>query len=124
MSLCVWVAGKTLLFSAATFTLSWTHSVEKVTWQEDWQVTSSTLVLAMARVKGSGAGMEPGEGASLKNGWWEWYPQLPPQTELYLAASGTTGGGWELCLAKSACLKLPEKSTTPIRLWSCEGATK
>jgi hypothetical protein len=48
---------KTLALAA--FTLVWTHSIEKVDWQEDWHVTPDGLELVQARVKGSGAGMEP-----------------------------------------------------------------
>ncbi|MFX6230366.1 DUF1850 domain-containing protein, partial [Acinetobacter baumannii] len=29
--------------AVAAFTLSWTHSVEKVEWQEDWRVTPQGL---------------------------------------------------------------------------------
>jgi hypothetical protein len=35
------------------------HSVEKVEWQEDWRIIISKLKIVDARVKGSGAGMEP-----------------------------------------------------------------
>ncbi|MCB1637494.1 MAG: DUF1850 domain-containing protein, partial [Thiothrix sp.] len=61
MSLCVVTAGKTLTLAVSLFTLSWTHSVEKTGWQEDWQVSKAGLQLLQARVKGSGAGMEPGD---------------------------------------------------------------
>jgi hypothetical protein len=42
-----------------SFTLVWTHSVERTEWRESWRVTPAGLVLTEARVKGSGAGMEP-----------------------------------------------------------------
>ncbi|MGO4839058.1 DUF1850 domain-containing protein, partial [Rhizobiaceae sp. 2RAB30] len=38
MSLCVVAAGKTTVLAASLFTLSWTHSVEKTRWEEDWRV--------------------------------------------------------------------------------------
>ena len=36
------------------FTLAWTHSIEKIRWEEDYRVTPSGLLLGEARVKGSG----------------------------------------------------------------------
>jgi hypothetical protein len=56
----------------AAFTLAWTNSVEKVEWQEDWRVTPQGLQLVSARVKGSGAGMEPPPEARLSDGWFQW----------------------------------------------------
>lgn len=121
MSLCVSVAGSSILLVTTAFNLSWTHSVEKLTWQEDWQVTDSSLSLLTARVKGSGAGMEPGEGAVLRHGWWEWQPKLAPQQELVLAASGATNSGWRLCIEdqSSECFELAQQATDAIRLWAC-----
>ena len=52
--------------------------------------------------QGSGAGMEPPEGAVLKDGWWVYAPELPPQATLVLAASGATGEGWTLCGGEDA----------------------
>ena len=68
-ALCVLSAGKTITLAASLFTLSWTHSVERVRWEEDWRVTPAGLEIVEARVKGSGAGMEPPPDAVLKNGW-------------------------------------------------------
>ena len=85
MSLCIVAAGKTMTLAVAAFTLSWTHSVERTRWQEDWSVTPAGLEIVEARVKGSGAGMEPAEGAVLNDGWWVYAPKLPPQRELVLA---------------------------------------
>ncbi|TIW17730.1 MAG: DUF1850 domain-containing protein, partial [Mesorhizobium sp.] len=70
MSLCILTAGKTVTLAAAAFTLSWTHSVERTRWQEDWKVSPTGLHVVEARVKGSGAGMEPPEGSVLREGWW------------------------------------------------------
>ena len=85
MSLCILAAGKTMTLAVAAFTLSWTHSVEKTRWQEDWTITPAGLQIVEARVKGSGAGMEPAEGAVLSDGWWVYAPKLPPQRKLVLA---------------------------------------
>ena len=59
MSLCVLTGTKVTTFAISFFTLVWTHSVEKVEWQEDWKIINSKLKIVEARVKGSGAGMEP-----------------------------------------------------------------
>ena len=105
MTLCIAMAGKVVAISATAFSLSWTHSVEKVEWREDWSVSPAGLELRLARVKGSGAGMEPGDNAVLIDGWWQWQPVLPPIPELRLAASGATGAGWRLCHS-GGCLTL------------------
>lgn len=96
MSLCLAAAAMAMSLAVDAFTLRWTHSVERTEWQERWQVEGGELVLQEARVRGSGAGMEPGEGAVLLNGWWVWRGrQRVPG--LQLAVSGATGGGWWLC---------------------------
>ena len=79
--------------------------MEKTRWEEDWKVTPAGLQIVEARVKGSGAGMEPPEGAVLEDGWWVYAPKLAAQPELALAASGATGDGWTLCAAQ-ACIEL------------------
>jgi hypothetical protein len=109
--ICVLAGGKTTVFAAATFTLSWTHSIERTHWQETWSATPAGLQLTAARVKGSGAGMEPGEDAVLKDGWWVWRPRLPPQEKLRLAASGATGEGWMLC-AEGRCTLIGDRPAT------------
>lgn len=103
----------------STFSLEWTHSVEQITWHEEWQVTARGLVPLSAAIKGSGAGMEPGADARLKDGWLVWTPQLPPLPELVLAASGATGGGWRLCGAD--CTELGAKAAGPVVLRPCSG---
>ncbi|MBR0556728.1 DUF1850 domain-containing protein [Ciceribacter sp. L1K23] len=108
MSLCIAIAGKAIVIPAVAFSLSWVHSVEKIEWRENWVVTEAGLELQMASVKGSGAGMEPGENARLENGWWTWAPKLPTIPELRLASSGATVGGWRLCHSQG-CLTLGEK---------------
>ena len=63
LSLCLISAGVVKTLSLAAFTLVWTHSIEKVDWQEDWRITPAGLQMVQARVKGSGAGMEPARAA-------------------------------------------------------------
>ena len=98
MSLCLASAGVVKTLVLAAFTLAWTHSIEKVDWQEDWRVTREGLVLTQARVKGSGAGMEPPPEARLVNGWFQWRPKRAPMPEVVLGNSGAAGE-WRLCSA-------------------------
>lgn len=118
MSLCVIAAGKTVTLAVGAFTLAWTHSVEKTEWRESWTVSPAGLELVEARVKGSGAGMDPGEGAKLRDGWWVWSPRLPAQGELHLAASGATVSPWRLCHS-GACLDLGSAPGEPVTLKPC-----
>jgi hypothetical protein len=112
LSLCLASAGivKTLAISA--FTLAWTHSIEKVDWQEDWRVTRDGLQLVQARVKGSGAGMEPLSEARLAGGWFQWQPQVPPRREVLLGNSGVAGE-WRLC-AGAGCETLSQIFGHPV----------
>ncbi len=65
------------------FTLAWTHSIEKVRWEEDYVVRPGmppVLQALTARVRGSAAGMEPPPDAVLRDGWYEYTPPtLSPQ---------------------------------------------
>ncbi len=88
--LCLYTMAGLMVASLAgdAFTLAWTHSVEKVAWEEDWRRSGGLLTLVEARVQGSGAGMEPPAGAVLTDGWWRYRPELSPQERLLLARSG------------------------------------
>jgi hypothetical protein len=96
LSLCLALAGVVKTLSVAAFTLAWIHSIEKVEWQEDWRVTPQGLELAQARVKGSGAGMEPAAEARLVDGWFQWQPKRAPMPQVLLGNSGAAGE-WRLC---------------------------
>jgi hypothetical protein len=112
VSLCFVLAGVVKTLSIATFTLAWTHSIEKVDWQEDWRVTPQGLELVQARVKGSGAGMEPPPGALLVDGWFHWRPEGGPKPQVVLANSGAAGE-WRLC-ANGDCRALSDIFGYPI----------
>lgn len=118
MSLCILGGAAALRLAVAAFTLAWTHSVEHVRWEEDWRVTPAGLELVEARVKGSGAGMDPPPEARLAGGWWVWRPDRPALARLDLAASGATGGGWTLCAAGS-CREIGAEPGAPLRLEPC-----
>jgi len=85
------------------FTLAWTHSIEKIRWEEDYRIVGTRpprLQLTEARIRGSGAGMEPPDGAVLKNGVWHYRPKLAPLERLQLSHS-PYAAGYELCSAGS-----------------------
>lgn len=121
MALCVLTASGILKIAATSFVLSWTHSVEKVPWEEYWAVADQRLVLDHARIKGSGAGMEPPDDAILRDGWYVYKPHIPPRDVIILAASGATVSSWSLC-ANDMCYNLGAEASTPIRITVCGGS--
>ncbi len=93
LALCLGAALGTAqaLVPAQAFTLAWTHSVEKIAWEEDWRILGDgRLTIAAARIRGSGAGMEPPADAELIDGAWSYRPELPPQDALRLTRSHFT----------------------------------
>lgn len=91
----VWVPGE-------HFTLAWTHSVEKTRWEEDYTVqrrgepAQAVLIATEARIRGSGAGMEPPPEAVQQGAWWHYTPTVRQPTELPLMRSGFTAD-YERC---------------------------
>jgi len=106
VSLCLISSGVMKTLSLAAFTLAWTHSIEKIEWQEDWRVTPRGLEIVQARVKGSGAGMEPPPDARLVDGWFQWQPNRAAMPEIVLGNSGAAGE-WRLC-ADGRCRTLSD----------------
>ena len=87
------------------FTLAWTHSIEKVRWEEDYAVEpgptgrqAPVLKALSARIKGSAAGMEPPDDAVLNNGWFEYTPRKTVVPELRLTRSEFTAD-YDWCVA-------------------------
>ncbi len=120
MALCILSAGKLTVLAATSFTLSWTHSVEKIEWREQWAIDDGRLGIVESRVQGSGAGMDPPEGSVFEDGWWVYRPDLPPQEKLLLARSGATGSGWSLCTSEK-CLEIgAEGAPEPVEIRACE----
>lgn len=107
MSLCLAAGAISAVLAIDAFTLSWIHSIEKVRWEEDWRIVGNELVIAEARIRGTGAGMEPPAGAVLKNGIWHYRPQLPPQAVLRLSHS-PHAGGYTLCTS-TVCAPLADR---------------
>ena len=87
-----------------TFTLAWTHSIEKVRWEEDYTIQPAAkpggrpvLKALGARVRGSAAGMEPPDDAVLRNGWYEYQPKTWSPQGLRLTRSQYTAD-YEWCV--------------------------
>lgn len=116
--LCIATAGTIAALAASSFTLSWTHSVEKTHWQEHWQVEASAIKLVEASVQGSGAGIGLPPDAIWADGRWTYTPALPALPELVLAASGMTLSPWTLCTGEKTCMTLGQAAEEPIRIWA------
>lgn len=122
LGICLALAASTatpVFVPAEQVTLAWTHSIEKVRWEEDYAVVAETaaneaegdpagrpaaedgapprLHAVAARVRGSAAGMEPPEDARLVDGWYVYTPALPYPAELRLTRSTYTAD-YELCV--------------------------
>jgi hypothetical protein len=96
--LCLAAGAVAASLAIESFTLTWTHSIEKIRWEEDWRIAGHALIIDEARIRGSGAGMEPPAGSVLRNGVWHYRPQLQPQAVLRLTHSPHTAG-YTLCTA-------------------------
>ena len=97
MPLCLTAGLVAASIAADTFTLAWTHSIARTRWEEDWRINGQVLQLDAARIAGTGAGMEPPDGAILRQGVWHYRPAVPPLPRLLLAHS-PYATGYELCL--------------------------
>lgn len=73
--LCL-VAGLLLAPLGEAVTLQWHHSVQKTLWQEDYRRENGAVVLVEARVRGTGAGMDPPPEATYREGAWHYRPAL------------------------------------------------
>ncbi|HET7404263.1 MAG TPA: DUF1850 domain-containing protein [Usitatibacter sp.] len=104
--LCIATAAAVVKLAAASFTLAWDHSIEKVRWEEDYRVDGGRLELVEARVKGSAAGMEPPADAVLSGGWWHYRPRERWHAELRLTRS-PYARDYEVCIDGS-CRSLAE----------------
>ncbi|MCW5729198.1 MAG: DUF1850 domain-containing protein [Alphaproteobacteria bacterium] len=121
-SLCLSAGAMVVSLSWQAFTISWTHSVEQVEWQEDYRVAGRHLELSAARIKGSGAGMDVPPGAVHAAGMYHYWPKRPPIESLNLARSeGRKDYGicWELgCMTLSSLLPGAPKDST-VEIYSC-----
>lgn len=105
------------------FSLAWQHSVEKIRWEEDYQVHGRQLYLTQARVQGSGAGMEIPAQARLDQGYWRYRPGITLDT-LRLGRT-PEAGDYQLCLADGCTplahwLGAPVHAQPTVEIWPCE----
>jgi hypothetical protein len=121
MSLCILGGLGVTRLAIAAFTLSWTHSVEKTRWEEDWAIGRSMLAIQEARIEGLGAGMETPDGAVKDGRFWKWKPKVPPVPELLLRRSEAVPEGWTLC-ADGQCRRVADANETAdvVTLRTCE----
>ena len=105
MNLCIVTAATMIEVATSSFTLGWTHSIEKTRWEEDWRVSEQGLVLEEARIENMGAGMEPGPDARFDGTWWRWKPNVPPLPHVLLRRSDVIPQGWQLC-ANGQCRRI------------------
>lgn len=99
MSLCLASGGFIKVVAVGAFTLSWMHSVEKTTWEEDWVVQAHSLRIQQARVQGTGAGMEIPDGAVHDGKWYRWTPKMKPLPKITLTRSHATSD-WQICVTQ------------------------
>lgn len=105
VALCLAAGALQVSLPVSSFTLRWQHSIEKVEWAEDYEVAGTWLHLSQARIRGSGAGMEPPPGAALIDGVWHYRLADPWRRELLLARSEFVPD-YELCIADAGCRRL------------------
>lgn len=118
--ICLVAAGLSVALGAGPITLGWTHSVEKTLWEETWREAPGGLVLELARVRGSGAGMDPPTEAQLVDGAWQWQPRLPALSTVTLRRSGATAD-WRVCL-EGTCQPMSDlvpSEADPVSLTRC-----
>lgn len=127
MPVCLLLAGAVVAtLPTDVFALTWTHSVEKTEWTEEWRVETDRLVLIEASVAGSGAGMEPADDARLEGGMWRWRFSVPSQPPLLLANS-PHGGDYQLCWDGSCqplAALLPERTNGPVEVTPCRTVSR
>lgn len=119
----------TVFVPAGHFTLAWMHSIEKTRWEEDYQVVAAPggprLRPLDARIRGSGAGMEPPPDAVLRDGWYTYRPTTPPLQLLRLTRSPYTAD-YDWC-QQGRCRKLSQLLPSDggvTLLWPCTQASQ
>ena len=96
-ALCLAAGALNVALPVTQFTLRWQHSIEKIEWDEDWEVAGHWLHLSQARIRGSGAGMEPPDGSALFGGAWRYRVADPWRRQVELARSEFVPD-YELCV--------------------------
>jgi len=120
-TLCLAGAGLVVHLAVNAFTLGWTHTIEKIPWEEDWRVEPDALVLTQSRIRGSGAGMEPPPDAKLVGGWYTWAPENPRRTEIVLRRAPGIAD-WRFCPGGKDCRPIGTvlgRDADPVTLQPC-----
>jgi hypothetical protein len=115
LGLCLTLTGSPgqpeVFIPGEAFTLAWTHSIERQRWEEDYAVRpgsrpgSAVLHATQARIRGSGAGMEPPPDARLEAGWYRYTPAGDTPAVLRLSRSAFVPD-YELCDPHRGCRPL------------------
>lgn len=125
--ICLLVAGALrATLPTSEFTLRWEHSVQKSAWQEQYRVEGNTLVLAEARIESNGAGMEPPDGAVLKDGGWSWRPglALPALTLTRSSYAADYRLCWQGACRELGALVGPTPEGTAVVVQPCAAVTR
>jgi hypothetical protein len=127
LGICMTAAVLSISLPLQAFTLSWNHSIEKILWEEDYQVVASAsgarLLLLEARIRGSGAGMEIPPDAVFKNGVWHYTPTLAPLERLQLARFGEVRDYsvcWQGHCRSMTDLVAPAAKAPLVQVFACE----
>jgi hypothetical protein len=118
--LCLVAGATTVPLLAGAVTLAWTHSFERTAWEEDWRWRPDGIELVEARVRGSGAGMDPPPEARLVGGVWAWRPSVPVRREVVLRRSAATSD-WVVCVS-GQCRPMADyvpAAADPVTLTGC-----
>jgi hypothetical protein len=99
VALCLMAGGSQVQIPVHQFTLRWQHSIEKIDWEEDYILAGEWLFLSSARVRGSGAGMEPPPGAFYAQGVWHYRPAPEMRwTHQLLLTRSEFARDYEICI--------------------------
>jgi hypothetical protein len=98
--LCILAGDVVVRLAVSAFTLGWVHSVERMPLEDAFVIEGDRFRIVESRIKGSGAGIEPGAGARLDGGWFRWVPENGIRETIVLRRSGVAGtDDWTLCAA-------------------------
>ena len=119
-AICLAAGDRQVVQPAHRFTLAWQHSIEKTAWEEDYIVAGRWLFLVEARIRGSGAGMEPPPDAVLADDTWHYRPAQRWFEAIHLARS-EFGDDHRLCVL-GRCRPLAEwivRDSGPVTISAC-----
>ncbi|WP_217125350.1 DUF1850 domain-containing protein [Hydrogenophilus thiooxidans] len=111
----------------AAGTLRWRHSIEKSWWEEAYTAEPGGVRLLAARVRGSGAGMEPPPEAHFEHGVWVYRPnRLLPKVVLTHSSFAAPyewcgeGSGCRALLPPASRLDAEQAPMTSVSAWRME----